>query len=774
MRILIFFLGMGVGLGTWAADNVQVFVMHSYSQEYPWTKRQHEGFMQELQSGAATSFQTSVEYLDTKRVAYSPAYAAQIAEALARKYHGYQPAAVYVSDDNALSFALAYLGRIFPGAPVFFSGINNYEIRNSLDPNRATGVFEHKEISPNLELVRQLAPQTRDILLVGDESETARMIQQEIGDKLRKFPDIRATFLSSSRIDQLAGMLSGRKERVIILTTLGAMKNSQGQNISLEQTLSAIRKAGRFSIFSMEDAYLYPGVLGGYVTSGNQQGKSAAQLVKRYLAGTPLKQIAPIETSPNEYLFDAPTLQQAGLLLPDDIARRATLLNPLPSFYETHRTAILMALYGLTFVTVLLLAIYLFVLRHKNRQIALHSQALLNSESQLKEAQEVARLGSWRLDLATGKAVWSDQEYRLLGYAPGSVEACAESFMNAVHPDDRQAVMTEMQRAMEPLETRPYWIEHRVLEPAGEHIVEEKGRVTFDENNRPLSMLGTTMDITERKRAEDAVKLLNEDLERRVAERTMQLSAAKNEAEQSSHAKSEFLSRMSHELRTPLNAILGFSQLMEYDHTLPDEHKGNVQEVIKGGYHLLELINEVLDLGKIESGHIDLSLEPVEVCPIVKECLNLVASLADKRNIQLSHNGLKGATVRADRTRLKQALLNLLSNAIKYNRDGGSVKLRVQTEGVDRLRILVTDTGPGIPDTRQGELFQPFNRLDAENSCIEGTGIGLTISRRIIEMMGGTVDVESEAGVGSNFWIELPLESISDTAHDDEHRIHEQ
>ena len=148
-----------------------------------------------------------------------------------------------------------------------------------------------------------------------------------------------------------------------------------------------------------------------------------------------------------------------------------------------------------------------------------------------------------------------------------------------------------------------------MLGPAGEHIVEEKGRVTFDENNRPLSMLGTTMDITERKRAEDAVRLLNEDLEQRVAERTLQLSAAKNEAEQSSRAKSEFLSRMSHELRTPMNAILGFSQLMEYDHTLPDDTRART-EILKGGYHLLELINEVLDLGTIESGRIDLAQEP--------------------------------------------------------------------------------------------------------------------------------------------------------------------
>jgi len=160
-------------------------------------------------------------------------------------------------------------------------------------------------------------------------------------------------------------------------------------------------------------------------------------------------------------------------------------------------------------------------------------------------------------------------------------------------------------------------------------------------------------------------------------------------------------------------------------------------------------------------------LEAVEVCAIVDECLNLVATLAEKRAIRISHSGLKGAAVRADRTRLRQVLLNLLSNAIKYNRKGGSVKLEVRPEGAERLRIRVTDTGPGIPAERLAELFQPFNRLDAENSNIEGTGIGLTISRRIVELMGGTVEVESEVGVGSSFWVELPLESLpgSDLDH---------
>jgi K+-sensing histidine kinase KdpD len=217
---------------------------------------------------------------------------------------------------------------------------------------------------------------------------------------------------------------------------------------------------------------------------------------------------------------------------------------------------------------------------------------------------------------------------------------------------------------------------------------------------------------------------------------------------------------MSHELRTPMNAILGFGQLLQYDDSLAAEHKDSVGEIIKAGEHLLDLINEVLDLSKIESGQIDLLIEPVELCSVVEECLSLIDIMAEKRNIQISHSGLTGVALRADRTRLKQALLNLLSNAVKYNREGGDVHLEIKAHGADRLRILVIDTGRGIAAERLNEIFQPFNRLDAESSGIEGTGIGLTITRRIVEMIGGSIGVESEAGVGSTFWIELPLESL--------------
>jgi PAS domain S-box-containing protein len=264
-------------------------------------------------------------------------------------------------------------------------------------------------------------------------------------------------------------------------------------------------------------------------------------------------------------------------------------------------------------------------------------------------------------------------------------------------------------------------------------------------------LIGTGVDISELKKTET------------------DLRAAKDDAEHANAAKSEFLSSMSHELRTPMNAILGFSQLMSLDDTLSISNHDYVHEILQAGDHLLLLINEVLDLTKVESGSIDLTLGPVDICSMVEECMSLVGTLADKRDIHLNFSCLPGATARADSMRLKQALLNLLSNAIKYNRDGGNVRLNVEQVEPGRLRILVSDSGHGIPENKMIELFQPFNRLGAENSAIEGTGIGLTITRKIVELMGGSVGVSSSIGAGSTFWIELP-EEASNNSVDDENK----
>jgi CheY-like chemotaxis protein len=225
-------------------------------------------------------------------------------------------------------------------------------------------------------------------------------------------------------------------------------------------------------------------------------------------------------------------------------------------------------------------------------------------------------------------------------------------------------------------------------------------------------------------------------------------------ADTANTAKSQFLSRMSHELRTPLNAVLGFAQLLELREQSTEDREA-VDHILKGGNHLLALINEVLDISRIEAGDMTLSPEPVHIADVVDEALALVGPMAAARSIRLNHDPC-AHHVLADRQRLKQVILNLLSNGVKYNRFGGTVTVLCEQHGDDRVRLNVTDTGPGISADDIARLFVPFERLGAASTDVEGTGIGLALSRRLAEAMGGALEVDSTVGEGSTFWIELP------------------
>lgn len=261
------------------------------------------------------------------------------------------------------------------------------------------------------------------------------------------------------------------------------------------------------------------------------------------------------------------------------------------------------------------------------------------------------------------------------------------------------------------------------------------------------------------------------NLYRQLAEReqaTMDLAAARDQAEQANRAKSEFLSSMSHELRTPLNAIIGFAQLIGKGRREPlsDKQKRQVGQIQKSGQHLLSLINEVLDLAKIESGHIALSIEPIAIESVIEDACSTLEANIEAAGLVLQREPLPAPWwVAADYTRTKQVLLNLLSNAIKYNRPQGSIRIAVDQRGND-VCVRVTDAGHGIAPERQHELFEPFNRLDAEHGTIEGTGIGLAITRELVERMQGQIGVTSAPGQGATFWFTLPIteaDALSET-----------
>lgn len=273
----------------------------------------------------------------------------------------------------------------------------------------------------------------------------------------------------------------------------------------------------------------------------------------------------------------------------------------------------------------------------------------------------------------------------------------------------------------------------------------------MDVSGKPYQYVSISTDITLQKQA------------------MLDLMQARDEAETANQAKSEFLSCMSHELRTPLNAILGFGQLLEsdYDDPLTPSQLENVEHITKAGWHLLELVNEVLDLARIESGRMRFNLSDVLLSEVAGDCLDLILPMSIERGIRIDDQitSCRAHFVRADRIRLKQVLLNFLSNAVKYNHEGGLVTMACEQLPEQRLRVSISDTGPGIPEVEMDQLFVPFNRLGADKTETQGAGIGLSVSKRLVELMGGVVGVKSVVGEGTTFWMDLP-ESVAETSSD--------
>ena len=298
----------------------------------------------------------------------------------------------------------------------------------------------------------------------------------------------------------------------------------------------------------------------------------------------------------------------------------------------------------------------------------------------------------------------------------------------------------------------------------GKETVVSYNASTFHDRDRKLQgVFAAARDVTDRKQFEHTLQ-----------ENNVELESAKAAAEKANLAKSEFLSSMSHELRTPLNAVLGFAQLMASETPPPSvPQQRSIDQILKGGWYLLRLINEILDLAMIESGKVTMSQEAMSLTDVLQDCQTMIEPQAQKRGIQMRFPSFEQPFyVHADRTRVKQVMINLLSNAIKYNQTGGSVVVSCTPSGAERVRVSVQDTGAGLTAEQLAQLFQPFNRLGQESSIEEGTGIGLVVTKQLVELMGGVIGVESDVGAGTTFWVELNGSSAPELVLDGVQALH--
>jgi PAS domain S-box-containing protein len=401
-------------------------------------------------------------------------------------------------------------------------------------------------------------------------------------------------------------------------------------------------------------------------------------------------------------------------------------------------------------------------------------EALRRSEAYLTEGQRLSHTGSWAWSPVTLQPLyWSEEMFRIFGLNPQDGLPTSEVFWQRIHPEDLEHTRELLLQVA--AGDRDYEHEHRIVLPNGtvKHI-HAIGHPVHAENGPVVEYVGTAMDVTDRKLAEDELRTHREHLEDLVKQRTEQLAEAKARAEAANRAKSSFLANMSHELRTPLNAVLGFSRLLKNDPEVTPQQQETLDIIVRSGEHLLNLINNVLDLAKIESGRVALKESEVDLNRLLQEMQSLMgAGAADKGlRFAVEHDPDLPRFVAVDAGRLRQVLLNLLGNAIKYT-DSGGVKLCARLAIIHgsekaRVRFAIEDTGPGINPEDCQRIFVPFVQLGDQATAQAGTGLGLAICKQYIDLMGGRIGVTSQPGKGSVFYFEIPVRILPSVGERDE------
>lgn len=370
----------------------------------------------------------------------------------------------------------------------------------------------------------------------------------------------------------------------------------------------------------------------------------------------------------------------------------------------------------------------------------------------LNKAQALGNIGHWYLDLLSNKLEWSDETYRIFGLQPQEFDATYEAFVERIYIDDRDDVNNAYNNSIEVDE--PYQIEHRVIRPDGEiRYVIERCEHYHSKDGEIIGSIGTVLDITERK--------MNEN----------RLIEAKTSAEAANILKSSFIANISHELRTPLNAILGFSNKMALDDSLNEKNRKHLDIINSSGEHLLNIINDILDMSKIEAGEMKVDNKPFDLIESIQAASELMSFQVDSKKIECALNVEKNVPqyIISDEGKIKQVLLNIIGNAIKFT-EYGSIKLSISSKLIDKeanrmlININISDTGCGIEESMINKVFEPFIQNDGVKKVEGGSGLGLAISKNLMKLLGGTIKVQSKLGEGSEFQVSFPVEVAGEMA----------
>lgn len=746
-RLLVLFIVLSIQSTVVIARNHSVLLIHSYHSGMPWTDSQHQGFVDTLRN-SGLPIDLHVEYLDSLRYRQQQDIMRDnLRRTLFSKFKDHPPEVIAVSDNDALDFILAERPQLAPDAPVVFCGINGLKGNIRSRYQNLTGVAEEASFKETLEVMEQLLPGRR-ILVLGERSSTfsGNFGSLQSGNARRTSPAQLEVFDDPvlSHIEARV-RLAGPDTLVFILLR---PVDDNGETVDSAVAVRAISNASKQPVFSAWDYMFGYGIVGGKLTSGEAHGETAARQVIRILNGTAADAIPIVWESPNRYLFDYEQLHRFGLQnkpLPEG----SVVINRPASFYELNRDKVHAA--AAAFMLLVLLGIRLLVLNKSLRENRNLLDNIINNIPVMVFLKSASDLSFVILN-RTGEALLGRHRDELLGHTDYDFfpKEQADFFVSKDREVLKQKHVVDI--AEEPIETAN-----------GLRILHTRKLALRNKAGQPVYLLGISEDITERKRAADTLRSYKDHLEEMVQQRTTELMLARDAAEAANKAKSQFLASMSHELRTPLNAILGFSSMMRHDPSLIERLRENVEIINRSGEHLLTLINDVLEIAKIEAGRMQLEIAPFDLGSMVRDVCDMMSVRAHDKGLQLlldQHSEFP-RYIKGDEARLRQILVNLVGNAVKFTEQGGvTIRLGVKNNARAHLLIEVKDSGPGISEADQKRLFEPFVQL-AEGLAHGGTGLGLSITRQFVQLMGGNIVIESRLGEGTLFRVDLPLELAS-------------
>jgi PAS domain S-box-containing protein len=778
--LLVFLLVLSVAPAWADAAAPRVLYINAYHRGYSWSDGIEQGLRERFEA-SGKKVDLSVEYLDSRRFAYG-AQIEPLAQSMAIKYASYRPDLVIVSDNAAFDFTIAQRARLFPDLPIVFCGYNNFRPEVLKGIANITGVNEEISIEDTIALALKVHPRTRTLAFITSTAEASSRRISEIAEA-SVFPKYRERFdlviLKDATQEQVRQRLAQLPPETVLFLSGQVSDQGPGRALTPAENGKLITAVSPFPAYTFWDFHLKTGALGGHILTGPDQGRAAADLALRILAGTPADSIPVVMATPASDIFDYPVMQRFGIA-PDDLPAHATILNRPASVWDSHRWQILGALALLALETVLILVL-LRVMRerrqalvalagerdHLEQRVIERTAELVRSMDRLNEAQRLTRLGNWELNLQNNLLYWSDEIFRIFEIDKTQFAATYEAFLGAIHPEDRDAVNAAYTRSLETRE--PYAITHRLLFPDGRiKYVREQCQNEFSPQGQPLRSIGTVQDITESKRTEMELERHRDHLETLVAERTTALSIAKELAEAANRAKSQFLANMSHELRTPLNGIMGMTSLA-LRHAEEPRLKDQLEKIDQSSKHLLGVINDILDISKIEAERMTLDHVSFTFGEVLENLVSLIGRKVTEKGLKLRIDltpDVARLTLLGDPLRLGQILLNLVGNALKFTEQGAiTVRARLNEDHPADvlLKIDVVDTGIGIAAEDQKRLFTAFEQADGSMTRkYGGTGLGLAISKRLVHLMGGEIGVASEPGKGSTFWFTVRLGMAAD------------